>query len=379
MKNTYISLLVLFLLSSCNDYKDEYRYENDADPFENTYIVDWEAAADSSVTSLIEHFWDKERNYFHLYQDTPGVSNSWHYWPQAHAMDLIIDAYIRTGDSKYSDLFDKWYVGIYGPNGNTYYNHFYDDMEWIALTMVRLYKVTNNEKYLQTAKELWVDIQGGWNDLYGGGISWNKGDGYYDKGVCSNAPACILGVKLYKITEEDKYKESAEKVYHWMRSVLYEPETGFLQEGMGTRFTLSYSLGTFLASGLGMYEITGEEFYLKDAIKATSYGITSNGMVTSLGILRDEGNGDGSLFKGIFIRYFLELIQSGYLSPSIEKQYTDFLNLNAQYLWKKGTDKDIVVFGDAWDTPVTNTIMHAQVSGATLIEARAAYDLQLKR
>ena len=36
-------------------------------------------------------------------------------------MDVMIDAYNRTGDSKYSDLFDKWYVGIKAKNGGSYW------------------------------------------------------------------------------------------------------------------------------------------------------------------------------------------------------------------------------------------------------------------
>ena len=30
--------------------------------------------------------------------------------------------------------------------------YFYDDMEWIALTMIRLYEVTDEAKYLDTAQ-----------------------------------------------------------------------------------------------------------------------------------------------------------------------------------------------------------------------------------
>lgn len=48
----------------------------------------------------------------------------------------------------------------------------YDDMEWIALTMIRLYEVTDENKYLETSQEMWNEIKTGWNDYAGGGIAW---------------------------------------------------------------------------------------------------------------------------------------------------------------------------------------------------------------
>jgi len=80
-------------------------------------------------------------------------------------MDVLIDAYIRTGSDTYKVYFDKWYAGIKVKNGNSYYNIFYDDMEWNALTMLRLYQVTKDEKYLAAVKLLWSDIIGGGTKL----------------------------------------------------------------------------------------------------------------------------------------------------------------------------------------------------------------------
>ena len=147
--------LLLLALQSC-EIEDEYMYDK------GLYTIDWDAAADSSSVTLIDRFWNTEENYFNYGND--GSIKDFHYWPQAHAMDVMIDAYNRTGDSKYSDLFDKWYVGIKAKNGGSYWNNFYDDMEWIALTMIRLYEVTDENKYLETSQEMWNEIKTGWND-----------------------------------------------------------------------------------------------------------------------------------------------------------------------------------------------------------------------
>lgn len=90
--------LLLLALQSC-EIEDEYMYDK------GLYTIDWEAAADSSSVTLIDRFWNAEGNYFNYGND--GSIKDFHYWPQAHAMDVMIDAYNRTGDSKYSDLFDN--------------------------------------------------------------------------------------------------------------------------------------------------------------------------------------------------------------------------------------------------------------------------------
>lgn len=147
-----------------------------------------------------ERFWNEE-GYFNYEND--GNGTGFQYWPQAQAMDVIIDAYLRSGNTKYSDLFTPWYEGIKVKNGNSYWNNFYDDMEWIALTMVRLYETTQDEKYLNTAKELWGYIEGGWNEEYGGGgIAW-KSDQRWSKNACSNGPAALLAMRLYSVTQDE--------------------------------------------------------------------------------------------------------------------------------------------------------------------------------
>lgn len=90
--------LLLLALQSC-EIEDEYMYDK------GLYTIDWDAAADSSSVTLIDRFWNTEENYFNYGND--GSIKDFHYWPQAHAMDVMIDAYNRTGDSKYSDLFDN--------------------------------------------------------------------------------------------------------------------------------------------------------------------------------------------------------------------------------------------------------------------------------
>ena len=80
--------------------------ENDPQPElpsqEEEATIQWTAAADSSSQALLQHFWNGEQHYFNY---NSNGQLDFHYWPQAHALDVLVDAYLRTGDSKYAGYF----------------------------------------------------------------------------------------------------------------------------------------------------------------------------------------------------------------------------------------------------------------------------------
>src|SRR5699024_8405268 len=60
--------------------------------------IDWNSAADSSTNGLIRNYWNPEEHYF----NTNNQGNTrFQYWPQAHALDVLVQAYLRTGNQKY--------------------------------------------------------------------------------------------------------------------------------------------------------------------------------------------------------------------------------------------------------------------------------------
>lgn len=85
-----------------------------------------------------------------------------------------------------------------------------------------------------------------------------------------------------------------------------------------------------------------------------------------------EGTGDGGLFKGIFIRYFTQLIQQERLDAPAQKRYLQFMKLNAETLWNEGTQKPGTFFGPNWRVkPGTTVGLTEQLSGCMLVEAAA--------
>lgn len=272
---------------------------------------------------------------------------------------------------------NQWFIGVKIKNVNTFYNNFYDDMEWNALAMLRAYNSTKDEKFKTATLDVWANIQTGWNSTMDGGIAWKKDQLYY-KNTPANAPACILAARLYKQFNGTSDLEWAKKIYSWMKDHLYEAGTGFVYDGINRENTgakdnwkFTYNQGTFIGAALELYNITGEKVYLNDAIKAADYALNNN-VNSNDRILQSEGTGDGGLFKGIFVRYFTQLILCPELEANTRTRYVRFMEHNATTLWNEGTYKQSVLFGSYWKTkPSAETGLTEQLSGCMLMEAMA--------
>lgn len=366
-KYCFFLISILLLLQGC-DKTDDPIVEDEE------YTINWNAVADSSSENLVYNFWNAADGYFNYNNNN---NKDFHYWPQAHALDVALDAYERTHDNLYLTTINDWYIGVKAKNGNSFVNVFYDDMEWNALAMLRAYKITQDLKFKTASIEVWNDIKTGWNDNAGGGIAWKK-DQLYSKNACSNGPASILAARLYQQFGNDTDKEWALKIYEWEKEYLFNPASGAVYDNINSRtgetntaWIFTYNQGTFLGAALELYKITGEKGYLNDAIKAADH--TLNSLVDSNDrLLKSEGTGDGGLFKGIFIRYFTQLILNPDLNDSVKNRYLIFLEHNAKTLWLQGTDKSMLLFGPYWKTkPGYSTDLNTQLSGAMLMEAMA--------
>lgn len=370
MAKNLLLLSLFMLLMACGSNDDEPGGGNGEE-----YKINWYAAADSSSTALVNSFWNASGKYFNY--DSNG-NTTFHYWPQAHALDVLIDAYLRTGNNQYKNYFDQWFEGVKIKNGNSFRNDFYDDMEWNALAILRAYKATNDTKYKEAALQIWEYIKVGWNSNAGGGITWVKGQ-EYSKNACSNGPACILAARLYQEFGDESNKEWALKIYNWEKSTLFNGNNGMVYDNINgdtgeiqKSWIFTYNQGTFIGSAVELYKILGEKAYLSDAVLAADY--TTSSLVDN-SIIKSEGTGDGGLFKGIFIRYFVDLIRQDRLDAAAKKRYIQFLQHNAETLWTQGTSKPAVFFGSNWRTkPGASTGLTEQLSGNMLIEAMALMD-----
>ena len=367
-----ILLLPLVFLLACEKNYDSINFGSGSSA---PYVYDWNKIADTSTGALISGYWSASGSYFNAGNQG---NTTFNYWPQAHGLDILVDAYMRTSGSTYTDYMSQWYTGVQTANGNTFIGQYYDDMGWNALAMLRTWDVTKDDRWKTAVETVWTDIQTGWNTTEGGGIAWQKQELYY-KNTPANGPACILAARLYERFSNPSDLAWAQKIYNWEKSTLVDPGTGFVYDGingnnngqLNTTYRFTYNQGLFIGAALEMYNATGQQSYLNDALLTANNAITDPTLISN-GLLHDEGQGDGGLFKGVFVRYFTQLILCKGLDATSQGRFVLFLKNNAQSLWLKATVRPGYFYGSDWSVPPTGeTDLTTEESGAMLMEAMA--------
>lgn len=360
----------------------------------------WNKMADGMSQVLVRHFWGAnfegypDRYYFNYGSDLSNMTTN-HYWPQAHAMDVLVDAYMRTGDDLYKNIFPLWWEGM--PRFNfakdmnpkdPWWNVFVDDMEWIILAQIRMFGCTHDTKYIAKARQMyddWVWPTWGPEDEapWYGGITW-KTDVSKSKNACSNGPAALIAARLYRFYADagfsggkvrEAYLNEAVKIYMWEKRHLFDTKTGAVYDHMSGKgeiqkdWIFTYNIGTFLGAAHELYKITGDRQYLEDAVLASDYVINH---LSKGGVLSDATSGDGGLFHGIFFRYFVKLVNEEDLAYDVRKRFHDYLTNLALVMAREGVNPRTMLYGGRWrkapadDEPVGLT---PHLTGCMLMEA----------
>lgn len=303
-------------------------------------------AADLATDALMRHYWNPDLKMFNNQFPCDNCNGQFHYWWQAHAIDALLDAFERTGDDVYLERVGDLYAGLRWRNGGHLFNDFYDDEEWMAIALLRAYTLSGDEEYLRAATMLWHDIKGGWNDFYGGGIAWRKSQRDY-KNTPANAPAAILAARLYQVTKDEVFLDWAKRIFAWLKENLIHPQTGIVWDGINRTgdgqidksWLFTYNQGTVVGAAIELWRATQDETYLHDATRTAHTSVQA--MTAINGVFPDEGQGDGGLFKGIFVRYLVEFVKE-----TGDQVVRDVILRQAESLWPGQTDQGI--FGPRW-------------------------------
>lgn len=345
----------------------------------NSGNFEWSKIADSLQASTYENYLGTNGTFR---QDNKG-KEKFHYWWNAHMVDVLVDGYVRTKDASYLPKLKSLVRGIKTSNKGSYQIFFNDDMEWLGIACLRAYKATGDEEYKQVAEYLWEEVKKGWTDVHGGGIMWRT-DTPEEKNACSNGPGALLAINLFEINQNKDELEWAKKIFEWQKNTLVDPLTGLVWDNISYEgdevvinkgMVLTYNQGTQVGSAIQLFNHTGEQQYLQDAWKTASSIMTSP-KLTYEGILRNEGQGDGGLFKGILVRNLTLLAENPFLEKSKKRQLLDFLAYNAKTLITYGLDRRNMLVGPDWAVkPLNPTDLSTQLSGVMLMEMAARLNL----
>ncbi|WP_295122812.1 glycoside hydrolase family 76 protein [uncultured Chitinophaga sp.] len=370
-------ILLASLVAGCSKEIDR-GYPDKQEPAPVAIDYNFALAADSGQLALDKQFWSATEHY---YLQNNGGHTGFNYWWNAHAVDVLVDGYNRTGNAAYITRLDQLLDGMYKKNGNKWVNNFYDDMEWLVISLLRAYDATGTESYKTLAETLWTEIKKGWTGLAGGGIMWEK-NSPGSKNACSNGPAIIIAARLYKLNGNADDLEWAKKIYNWQRQYLINPANGTVYDGTGVTngvitpntnvsMVLTYNQGTWMGGALELFRVTGNQEYLRNALRTANYVVNDLTKFSPNGVLKGENTGDGGLFKGIFIRYLTRMIVDGNLDEETKNSYLQYMERNGKSLFAKGIRKPEYIFDADWrKQPASATLdCSVQLSGVMLFEA----------
>lgn len=307
----------------------------------------------------------------HLYYSTSEQNDLAVGWTQAIMYDIIMDAYLRTGDPSYLKMIKDFYSGA-----NEAYSHFnwedvkyehgwiYDDMMWWIISLTRGYQITGDSEYLEKAVKGFDFV---WSESYdseNGGMIWSwKAEG---KVAAINYPTVIGAMNLFTITEEEKYLTKAVEIYKWAHDNLFQKETGRVADHkVGDNppgfEDYTYNQGTCIGAAVMLYKATGEPKYLADAEKAAQYA--KNIMADENGILPAEGDwNEQGVLKAIFARHLMKLVNLGNYAG-----YLEWLQMNANLAWhNRDKNRDIMYRDYKVKAPIL-TIQSYEASSAVEI------------
>src|SRR5690606_7426277 len=120
IRRTYLPLVAMMVLwASCSDDGPIPLRNPDltGDPKES---IDWAATADSIQEATYLTYLGTEGTYI---TDNQG-NTAFQYWPNAHVLHILVDAYERTGQGSYLPKMKALLQGISTKNGGTYSNVF---------------------------------------------------------------------------------------------------------------------------------------------------------------------------------------------------------------------------------------------------------------
>lgn len=210
-------------------------------------------------------------------------------------------------------------------------SRFYDDNEWVAIAYLDAYNRVHKPKYLDVAKMLYKFIESGTDTVAGGGVYWKEGD-KTTKNTCSNGPAVLVALQLYRVTKQPQYLNTAMALYQWTNKNLQAPDGTYYDNIRIPALTIAkarytYNTGCMLQANALLYKITKDKKYLTEAER-----IAANAKIFFFknGRLPNE-----YWFNAVMLRGYIELY-----NIDKNKNWINFFEEDANNIWNTQRDTD---------------------------------------
>jgi predicted alpha-1,6-mannanase (GH76 family) len=268
-------------------------------------------------------------------------SNGW--WQSANALTAMVDYLRRSKRSTYSYVISRTFSSLRNAHGGSFTDNFVDDTGWWGLAWIDAYDYTGDRAYLQMAETDANYMARYWDGTCGGGVWWQVPNIY--KNAIANELYLKINAALHnRLAGDTLYLGRARAEWSWFRASGMINAQNLVNDGLnsgcannnGTTWT--YNQGVILGGLAELYAATHDGSLLTTA-GAIAGAATSR--LTANGILVDpcasSCGGDGSSFKGIFVRNLYELAHvqptsayDGFITAQANSISTDDSNADAQ-------------------------------------------------
>lgn len=282
--------------------------------------------------------WPPERRY--------STFRMWHYWWQAHLLDNLVDAQLRDPQPERLTRINRQIRAHRIRNNGRWTNDYYDDMAWLALALERAGRLCGVERP-KALEKLADQFLNSWVPEDGGGIPWRKQDQFFN--APANGPAGIF------LARYDDRLRRAQQMADWIDETLIDPETGLVFDGIKAgslvRAQYTYCQGVVLGLETELAARTEDE---RHALRVHRLVAAVRDNMTTDGVIRGAGGGDGGLFNGITARY-LALVATTLPARTPEDEETrtaarELVVKSAQSAWDyRQTVDGLPLFGAFWD------------------------------
>ena len=269
------------------------------------------------------------------YNQGSGLWNTTGWWNSANALTAVVNYEIATGSTTYTaDIATTFAANKSGK----FLNNYYDDEGWWALGWIRAYDLTGNADYLAMARTIFDDMAQGWSDTCGGGLTWTKTPS--GKNAIPNELFLSVAAALHTRTPGDSgpgsYLDWAQREWTWFDQSGMINGDSLVNDGLGSDCknnggtTWTYNQGVIVG---GLVELAGATNDAALTARATAIAHAAmDHLAGPHGVLHEpcepSCGGDGSQFKGIFMRNLAAFQQA-----TGDAQARRFLTENADWLW----------------------------------------------
>ncbi|HEV2695234.1 MAG TPA: glycoside hydrolase family 76 protein [Verrucomicrobiae bacterium] len=288
------------------------------------------------------------------------------------------DAFERTGNPQQQQLINSlcttWLILTPPPWSWDGWN---DDIGWFSLALARGYQMTGNTNFLNAAQYGFnFAFSRGWDTNYNNGGIWEQQPANMPAGqtASKNPLACDSLLQtvcmLYQSTSNAVYLAQAQQIYSWVRTNLFNPNTGQVYGSIATNGTVDtsanlYNQGTFVDCANLLHNITGQQFYYNDALIAVEY---TRNHLTSNGIFNN-----GATYLNTWAAEFARGLGHFVKDNSLWSTYYPWMLANANAAWGcRRTDYN--VSWNAWTqtTPTNDVIANWDVNAVAMTQVTPA-------